>query len=110
MRRARVVRLNREESRERTRNLLRRAAASHFAKHGFEGASVDQISEEAGFSRGAFYSNFADKEAIFLDLLVQHLERDIAWFERVATDSTTLNGFVTQLTKGYRDLGEHPDW
>ena len=106
----RVARLSREESRERTRPLLRRAAAASFAKHGFEGASVDQISEDAGFSRGAFYSNFADKEAIFLDLLIRHLDRDIEGFRRAAAESDTLDALIAKLTVNYRDLGERPDW
>jgi AcrR family transcriptional regulator len=105
-----VPRLSREERRDETRKKLRQAAARSFAKHGFEGASVDQISEEAGFSRGAFYSNFADKEAIFLELLVRHLEGDISWFQRAAAESDNLEGFVGRLTRGYRDLGENPDW
>lgn len=105
-----MPRLSREESRQQTRGRLRRAAAASFAKHGFEGASVDQISEDAGFSRGAFYSNFPDKEAIFLELLIQHLDHDIVWFERAAAESLTLEELVSRLTTGYRDLGENPDW
>lgn len=107
---ASVVRLSREERREETRMLLRRAAAANFAKHGFEGASVDQISEDAGFSRGAFYSNFADKEAIFLDLLIRHLDHDIEGFKRVAATSQTLEELAVKLTANYRDLGKRPDW
>jgi len=105
-----VARLSREESREQTRTLLRRAAAANFAKYGFEGASVDQISEDAGFSRGAFYANFADKEAIFLDLLIRHLDHDIDGFKRVAAESRTMEELVTKLTASYRDLGQRPDW
>ena len=105
-----MARLSREESREQTRALLRRAAAANFAKFGFEGASVDQISEDAGFSRGAFYSNFADKEAIFLDLLVRHLDHDIDGFKRVAAESRTLEDLIVKLTASYRDLGQRPDW
>jgi AcrR family transcriptional regulator len=37
-----------------------------FASGGYGGASVDQIAAEAGFSKGAFYSNFETKEAISL--------------------------------------------
>jgi len=102
--------LSREESREQTRSLLRRAAAANFAKHGFEGASVDQISEDAGFSRGAFYANFADKEAIFLELLIRHLDHDIEGFKRVAAESQTLEELIVKLTANYRDLGQRPDW
>lgn len=105
-----MARLSREESREQTRSLLRRAAAANFAKHGFEGASVDQISEDAGFSRGAFYANFADKEAIFLELLIRHLDHDIEGFKRVAAESQTLEELIVKLTANYRDLGQRPDW
>tara|TARA_R110001606_G_scaffold117794_1_gene247737 strand:- start:8200 stop:8793 length:594 start_codon:yes stop_codon:yes gene_type:complete len=96
--------------RQQTRLALRTSAAAHFAKYGFEGAAVDQISEDAGYSRGAFYSNFADKEAIFLELLVEHLERDITRFQRASDESATLEELVNRLAAAYRDLGENPDW
>jgi AcrR family transcriptional regulator len=40
-----------------------------FAKRGFHATSLDAIAEEAGFSRGAVYYYFADKEELFLELL-----------------------------------------
>ena len=42
------------------------AAERLFIRKGFDDASVEEISEMAGYSRGAFYSNFDDKEQIFL--------------------------------------------
>ncbi|WP_082771722.1 TetR/AcrR family transcriptional regulator [Burkholderia sp. PAMC 26561] len=45
------------------------AAAKVFAEQGFGGSSIDRIVDEAGFSKGAFYSNFASKEEIFLQLV-----------------------------------------
>jgi AcrR family transcriptional regulator len=57
------------ERREETREQLLAAAARVFARRGFHGASLDAVAEEAGFSRGAVYYNFADKEELFLDLL-----------------------------------------
>jgi AcrR family transcriptional regulator len=42
------------------------AAAIAFARQGFAGAAVEQIAESAGFSRGAFYSNFKRKDELFL--------------------------------------------
>src|SRR5271165_6623753 len=59
-------RLTREESKEVTRMRLIEAAEKLFIRKGFNGASVEEISEMAGYSRGAFYSNFDDKEQIFL--------------------------------------------
>jgi AcrR family transcriptional regulator len=57
------------ERREETRDEVLAAAARVFAQRGFHGTSLDAIAEEAGFSRGAVYYNFADKEELFLELL-----------------------------------------
>jgi AcrR family transcriptional regulator len=62
-------RLSRAEAKARTRELLLEAAARTFAVKGFAGASVDEIAEAAGFSVGALYSNFANKEQLFVELL-----------------------------------------
>ncbi len=70
-------RLTRQESRLETRTKLLESAAQLFAKGGYEGASVDLIAESAGYSKGAFYSNFKSKEAIFLALLDAHKRREI---------------------------------
>jgi AcrR family transcriptional regulator len=59
-------RLTREESKELTRMQLIEAAETLFIRKGFDDTSVDEISEMAGYSRGAFYSNFDDKEEVFL--------------------------------------------
>jgi len=67
-----VPRLNREESQARTRNLLIEAARNEIVKKGFALASVRDIADAAGFSQGAFYSNFPDKEAILLELMQRH--------------------------------------
>jgi AcrR family transcriptional regulator len=57
------------ERREETREELLTAAARVFARNGFHATSLDAVAEEAGFSRGAVYYNFADKEELFLELL-----------------------------------------
>lgn len=62
-------RMTQAERREDTREQVLAAAARVFAKRGFHGTSLDAIAEEAGFSRGAVYYNFADKEELFLELL-----------------------------------------
>ena len=57
------------ERRDETRAELLTAAARVFARRGFHATSLDAIGEAAGFSRGAVYYNFADKEELFLELL-----------------------------------------
>src|SRR4029077_17573091 len=59
-------RLTREASKELTRLRLIEAAETLFIRRGFDDASVDEISEMAGYSRGAFYSNCDNKEQGFL--------------------------------------------
>jgi AcrR family transcriptional regulator len=61
-------RLGRAEAKARTRRLVLEAAARSFARKGFSGSSVEDIAETAGFSVGALYSNFANKEELFLEL------------------------------------------
>lgn len=62
-------RLTRAQKRAATHQALLDAAAVVFARRGLVGASVEEITEQAGFSRGAFYSNFASKEELFLTLI-----------------------------------------
>ena len=76
-----MPRLNREESQARTRELLIEAARSEIVKKGFALASVRDIADAAGFSQGAFYSNFADKEAILLELVQRHQTEERARIE-----------------------------
>lgn len=62
-------RLSREQSREQTRERLLDSAHAVFMQKGFPLASVEDISAAAGYSRGAFYSNFEDKTQLFFELL-----------------------------------------
>ena len=57
------------ERREDTRQQVLAAAARVFARNGFHATSLEAVAEEAGFSRGAVYYNFSDKEELFLELL-----------------------------------------
>jgi AcrR family transcriptional regulator len=67
----RPQRLTREQSRARTRQRLLESAAVVFTREGYGGASLDRIAEEAGYSKGALYSNFDSKEELFFEL-VEH--------------------------------------
>jgi AcrR family transcriptional regulator len=74
-------RLTRAESQARTRQALLDAAAEVFVERGLHRSSVEAIAERAGFTRGAFYSNFGSKEELFAELLqasVYRLYREMA--------------------------------
>jgi AcrR family transcriptional regulator len=70
-------RLTRRESRAATRARLIESAGEVFAERGFYGASVEEITDRAGFSRGAFYSNFASREDLFLAVLDVYLDVEL---------------------------------
>lgn len=59
-----------------TKARLVRAAISEFALRGIDGTSVEQLCEAAGFTRGAFYSNFESKDDLCIEVT-----------RRIATDA-----------------------
>lgn len=77
------IRLSRPQQQAITRERLLAAAQEVFSRQGYGGASVDLIAAEAGYSKGAIYSNFPNKEAILLELLRLNMERDMAELEKI---------------------------
>jgi AcrR family transcriptional regulator len=74
-------RLTRKESKALTQRRLVAAARTVFVRRGFHAATLEAVAEEAGFTTGAVYSNFANKADLFLAVLDGHLEgrvRDMA--------------------------------
>ena len=84
-----VERWTQERRREHTRGLLLESAELVFAAKGFDGASLDEIADAAGYTRGAIYRHFASKEELFLAVNKQHNERFLTGFLDL-TDSSTL--------------------
>ena len=74
-----------------TQERLMAAAVRVFAERGIIGATVEEICEAAGFTRGAFYSNFADKDALVLALIRQNVRTQVVAAEQAVarTLSTT---------------------
>ena len=62
-------RLSRKEKQVETRKRLLDAAERVFLRRGLQGSSVEEIAAEAGYTRGAFYSNFKSKDELFVELL-----------------------------------------
>jgi AcrR family transcriptional regulator len=60
-----------------TREKLYEAAARVFGEQGIGGASIEAIAAAAGFSRGAFYSNFKSKDELIIAMIEDHVEQSI---------------------------------
>ncbi|MBU6372397.1 MAG: TetR/AcrR family transcriptional regulator [Alphaproteobacteria bacterium] len=105
-----MPRLTREESRERTRSLLLAAGRSVFARAGYGGASIDTIAETAGFSKGAFYSNFESKEAIFLELLSETMAAELAASRDLAAGGLDVADAIDQIAERYAVEQADQEW
>jgi AcrR family transcriptional regulator len=80
----------RDEQKALTRRRLIDAAESVFARNGFHGASVEKIAHEAGATTGALYSNFANKEDLFLALFEERIAADVGEYSEIVASGTTL--------------------
>jgi AcrR family transcriptional regulator len=85
-------RLTRAEQREKTRMCLVQAAAKVFSRRGYDKASLDEVAEEAGFTKGAVYSNFKGKEDLFLATIDAHFEQRLESIKRVMAEEPDEQG------------------
>jgi AcrR family transcriptional regulator len=69
--------MSRREKQQHTRSSLLRAASKVFCRTGLEGASVDEVAQTAGYTKGAFYANFKSKEELFLVMLDERFAREL---------------------------------
>ena len=99
-------RLSRAEQKARTRDRLLAAASRVIAGRGLGAASVDEISEQAGFSSGAFYSNFESKDQVF----AAALDYQAADFLRFAGEHPGEGSVSGRLEAERRWLEELDDW
>lgn len=97
--------------REATRERLLDAARDVLASSGIQGATVEEICDRAGFTRGAFYSNFETKDDLVLDLFRREKDLmlgrvqaalDIELRSRAETDAETILRVLDQF------LGSQP--
>jgi len=79
-----MKRLSRAEQAERNRALVLAAARRVFLARGYHGATLEQIADEAGFSKGVVYSQFESKADLFLALLEARIEERAAENARLA--------------------------
>jgi AcrR family transcriptional regulator len=94
-----MKRLSRAEQNERNRALVLEAARRVFLARGYHAATLDEIADEAGFSRGVVQSRFGNKADLFLALLEERIA------EREAQNARLAEGLAG--AEGMRVLREH---
>ncbi len=103
-------RLTREERRERTDAALRQAAVLEFAACGVAGTSAERIAEAAGFTRGAFYANYENKQALLLDLIREKFTGEIENWLALSESDIELEGLLVLLNDRTRVFDTEGVW
>jgi AcrR family transcriptional regulator len=103
--------LSRKEKQAKTRSALLRSAAKLICRKGITEASIDDVSADAGYTKGAFYANFRNKEEMFLVML------DDAYAEELQRLEDHLPGDdapVEEVRRSAEDFMQfarsNPDW
>lgn len=100
-----VERWTQERRRQHTRDLLLDAAEEVFAARGFEGASLEEIADTAGYTRGAIYKQFGGKEELFLAANKRSNERFLQAFLEVIDPSMPLESLdLAYFAKLWHDM------
>src|SRR6516164_8472628 len=84
-------------TRDDTCEKLFEAAARVFEEEGIGGASIEAIAAAAGFTRGAFYSNFKSKDELIIAMLEDHVERSIRRHLDLLAQHENIDDFLDAL-------------
>ncbi|HEX6459886.1 MAG TPA: TetR/AcrR family transcriptional regulator [Thermoleophilaceae bacterium] len=108
---AKAARLSRKEKQAHTRARLIEAAGTVFSRRGLHHASIDEVAEEAGFTKGAFYANFASKEELFLAMLDERFAARLEELERATAGDETPEEQARQAGTDFsRAIAADPEW
>jgi AcrR family transcriptional regulator len=108
---ATAKRLGRQERREQTRADLLAAARRAFLRDGLHGASLDAIAEDAGYTKGAFYSNFASKDEAMIAVFDEHFRERADAYERLIFTTDSVDDAYRAVARYWHDANERePEW
>ena len=94
-------RLRRDESQAQTREALLSAARDLFDAKGFAATSIADIADEAGYTTGAVYSNFANKDDLFLAVLERQLTAEMLALQEALSAEKTIGARLEVAGRWY---------
>jgi AcrR family transcriptional regulator len=107
----RTDRVTRIERQAVTRAALLRSASRLICEHGMDGASIDRIAAKAGYTKGAFYANFASKEEMFLVILDEKFAAELERLEAAIDGSGEPADEARQAAEGFLNyVDRDPEW
>src|SRR5437763_16032349 len=104
--------LNRRQlKQQRTRSLLLGGAARVFARRGYHAATLEEVASEVGLTKGAVYSNFESKEALFLALVDVEIGKRVDEVARVVEARGSVEAFEAEAERQFqRFVKDEPHW
>lgn len=102
--------LTRHEKQQQTRGALLQAAAKLFADRGLEGASIDEIAEAAGYTKGAFYANFSSKEELFVVMMDEKFSSELERIDRALAGTDEPRDEAREAAAEFMNLASGDGW
>jgi AcrR family transcriptional regulator len=107
----RPTRLTRDQQRQQTRERLLSAALEVFEERGYAESSLEEISERAGYTRKAVYSNFSGKSELLLEIVEQRFQSHIERIEAVLDEETSTEHKTIDVGSMFADyLSQERAW
>lgn len=103
-------RLSRTESQQQTRERLRTGALLEFSRRGVAGTSAERIAEAAGLSKGAFYANFRNKEALLLDLMRRDAAAEAPQWVQLADEGSDIEAVLRGMHQRAQQYDPDGHW
>jgi AcrR family transcriptional regulator len=105
-------RVSRKQSQAETRARLLEAAGREVARGGVAAASLRGICKAAGYSQGAFYSNFDSKDDLLLELMTRHMREEMQALRALiaASDAADLDSTLRRIAERLAELSQTTEW
>lgn len=104
-----MPRLTRQESQQVTRQKIVQAAEKEILRQGIHAASIRDICNAAGYSLGAFYSNYENKDELLCEIVENQTKREFAVIEDIVavTEGLDTAEVLQKISLWLRDMHKH---
>ena len=104
-----MARISRVESQARTRAQILETATAMFLTDGYVATSLEKVAEAAGYTRGAVYSNFRNKDELCMAVLDEYRVKKAAEIAATA-QAPTLAARLAQFEDWAKNVIGDPNW
>lgn len=101
---------SRKDKQRQTKERLLQSAQDMIAAGGMSAASIRGICDGAGFSQGAFYSNFASKDDLLMELLEAQIAEEVGFLGALIDQTAGYDATLAALSERFATLAMQPEW